>query len=73
MTAHDREIPPYPIQNWLTQPIRKAAAQAGRIDLLALWAGQNAPLVRLTKAADLVAFLLDDTDRVFAGLSQRFR
>jgi nitronate monooxygenase len=60
----ERELPPYPIQNWLTGPIRKAAAAQGRAEFLALWAGQNAPLVRHEIATELMGFLVDDTTRL---------
>ena len=38
-------------------PARQAAAKAGKSDLLALWAGQAAPLSRALPAAELVAKL----------------
>jgi nitronate monooxygenase len=60
------EIPPYPVQNWLTTPIRRAAAQAGRADLLALWAGENAASARPLAAAELMRLLVDETDAVLA-------
>ncbi|MCE9672085.1 nitronate monooxygenase [Myxococcus stipitatus] len=69
LTPHEEDVPPYPIQNWLTTPLRKAAAARGREDLLSLWAGQNAPLIRHTRAPELVAFLEEDTTRVLARLS----
>jgi len=58
------EIPAYPVQNWLTTPIRRAAAAAGRADLLALWAGQNAASARPLDAVALVRALVDETDAV---------
>ena len=36
----------FPAQNSLMGPLRAAAAKAGKIDLVALWAGQAAPLAR---------------------------
>jgi nitronate monooxygenase len=73
MEASGAAMPPYPLQNWLTQPIRQAAGRAGQADLLALWAGQNAPLVRPRKAADLMAFLLADADRVLQAMTGRLQ
>lgn len=63
------ELPPYPVQNWLTGPIRRAAAAAGRADYIALWAGQNAALVKHTRASELMAFLQEDTAKQLARLS----
>ncbi|MCP3100269.1 nitronate monooxygenase [Myxococcus sp. K15C18031901] len=69
MTPLEQDVPPYPIQNWLTTPLRRAAATQGREDLLSLWAGQNAPLIRHSRAPELVAFLEQDTTRVLARLA----
>jgi nitronate monooxygenase len=49
---------PYPVLNALTAPLRRAAAAAGRGDLLSEWCGQAASLVRPLPAAELVARLL---------------
>ncbi|MET3217429.1 UNVERIFIED_ORG: nitronate monooxygenase [Burkholderia territorii] len=43
---HAADVPPYPVQNALTQPLRQAAARANDGDYLSLWAGQGAPLAR---------------------------
>jgi nitronate monooxygenase len=49
---------PFPEQQQLTTDIRRAAAAAGRTDLMQLWAGQGAPLVRSLAAAELVRTLV---------------
>jgi len=54
------ELPPYPILNALTAPLRRAAAAAGRGDLLSEWCGQAAALVRPMPAAELVHVLMDE-------------
>jgi len=54
------ELPPYPILNALTAPLRRAAAEAGRGDLMSEWCGQAASLVRPLPAAELVATLVDE-------------
>lgn len=63
LEAEAADIPPYPVQNFLTGPIRRAAAAAGRAEMLALWAGQNAPLVRHAHADALLAWLAEDAAR----------
>jgi nitronate monooxygenase len=55
------EIPPYPIQNALTRPIRQAAAKANRPEFMSLWAGQAASMSRNLPAAELVAVLVRET------------
>ena len=61
LTPVVNEIPPYPIQNALTQPIRQAAAKAGRGEYLSLWAGQAASMARGIPAAELFAALVRET------------
>ena len=66
MRMHERAYAPYPMQAWLTAQYKQAAIARGRSDLLALWSGQSAPLIRHRKAGDLFAELLQETDRVLA-------
>lgn len=51
---------PYPILNALTAPLRRAAAAAGRADLLSEWCGQAASLARPQPASELVARLMHE-------------
>jgi nitronate monooxygenase len=51
-------IAPFPAQNWLTGRFRPEAAAQGNTDLMSLWAGQAAPLIRHDSAADVLAELL---------------
>jgi nitronate monooxygenase len=41
MRGVEREVPAYPVQNRLTQPLRAAAAKAGDAQVMSLWAGQG--------------------------------
>ena len=54
LRAVEREVPAYPVQNRLTQPLRAAAAAAGKAELLSLWAGQGVKLARTGPAGALV-------------------
>ena len=67
LAMHEEEVLPFPWQNFMTLPLRRATAGASA-DLQPLWAGQNVPLVRARTARDLVDFLVADTERVLAGL-----
>ena len=58
----------FPVQQQLTAELRAAATSAGRTDLMQLWAGQGAPLVRAMPAGELVATLAEE-----AGLPRRQR
>lgn len=41
MEKYEEELPKYPIQNTLTQPIRSEAAKQNRPEWMSLWCGQN--------------------------------
>ncbi|MQR00257.1 NAD(P)H-dependent flavin oxidoreductase [Glaciimonas soli] len=45
---------PYPLQNALTAPLRKWAAEIADADYMSLWAGQGVPLGRSMPAAELI-------------------
>ncbi|QNE13552.1 nitronate monooxygenase family protein [Pseudarthrobacter sp. NBSH8] len=57
----ERRIAPFPAQNWLTGRFRPEAAAQGNTDLMSLWAGQSAALIRHDSAADVLAELLAGT------------
>lgn len=48
------ETLPFPWQNALTSPMRKAAAKAGNPELLSLWAGQGVRMLRRGSARELM-------------------
>jgi nitronate monooxygenase len=54
MHGVEGQVPAYPIQNRLTQPLRAAAAQADDPELMSLWAGQAVRLAQAGGAADMV-------------------
>ncbi|AJY05243.1 MULTISPECIES: NAD(P)H-dependent flavin oxidoreductase [Burkholderia] len=66
---HVAEVPPYPVQNALTQPLRQAAARANDGDYLSLWAGQGAPLTRRRDAALSAAQLVDALDAEWRAMA----
>jgi nitronate monooxygenase len=55
---------PYPLQGVLLSGLRIEAARQGRLDLMALWAGQAAPLLRHRRAAELFAHLVAQVERI---------
>ncbi|WP_068469268.1 NAD(P)H-dependent flavin oxidoreductase [Candidatus Protochlamydia phocaeensis] len=68
MEEHEADIPPYPIQNALTKEIRQAAVKQGRFDLLSIWAGQAAGLIRQLSAAQLIEHLVLEMERTLHQL-----
>lgn len=66
----EASVPAYPVQNALTGPLRRAAAQAGRADYLSMWAGQGVAAARPLPAAALVALLEQEWRAACAGLAR---
>ena len=58
MAAIERQLPPYPVQNALTSPIRAEAAKRGESELMSLWCGTGVARARPMPAAKLVETLL---------------
>jgi nitronate monooxygenase len=67
MQTHESLFARYPAQSWILAPLRAAALAQGRTDLVALWAGQAAPLVRHHKAGELFAALVRETGELLAS------
>ncbi len=70
MEAPPDAILPFPYQNALTRPLRRAGAAQGRAEVLSLWAGQGVRLARRHSAADLVARLASETDAAIERLER---
>jgi nitronate monooxygenase len=66
MTPFEKDLPPYPILNAMTTPIRQAAAKANRPEFLSLFVGQAASMCRELPAAELIAKLIDETRAALA-------
>jgi nitronate monooxygenase len=62
-------VPQYPVQAWLTGHLKKASIAQGRTDLMSLWSGQSAGLIRHHQAAALMAELVRDTSAALARVS----
>lgn len=56
---HATRLLPFPAQGWLISTLREAALQQNRPDLLALWCGQSAGLLRWRTAAQVMASLTE--------------
>jgi len=71
MRPVEGEVPAYPVQNRLTQPLRAAAAKAGDPDMLSLWAGQAVKLARPGDAGELVQLWWAEARAVARDLADR--
>jgi nitronate monooxygenase len=65
----EREALPYPVQAWLTGQFKQAAIAQQYADLLPLWSGQSASLIRHRKAGELFAALVRETSSALARVS----
>lgn len=63
MEAVEDQVPPYPVQNALTGPIRFEAAKRGDTELMSLWCGTGVGRARRMGAARLVETLLAEMAR----------
>ena len=64
MLLDPADIAPYPYQSYLLAPVYAKTRAEGRTDTVSLWAGQGAPLLRHTHAADLLASLVADAEEM---------
>ena len=61
---HAAQVPRYPIQNWFMGVLKSAAGEHQRSDLMSLWCGQSAPLLRHRDARSLMAALIEETSGI---------
>lgn len=67
----EEEVPAYPVQNRLTQPLRAAAARADAPDMVSLWAGQAVRLAAPGDAGELVLRWWDEAKAAARELARR--
>lgn len=60
---------PYPLQRTLVRPYAQEALRQERGDLLALWAGQAAPLIKHKTVSALMKSLIEEATKIFEQLS----
>ena len=65
--AYEAELPGFPLQLFLTQDIRQAAAEQGLTDFMALWAGQGCHLCEDRPAAALIAAWVEQATALLDG------
>lgn len=70
MRELEPELPDFPILNTLGGPLRKASADAGMEDFVALWSGAAASLGRELPAAELVRLLVAECEEIIGNLKR---
>jgi nitronate monooxygenase len=73
MRPVEAEIPAYPVQNRLTQPLRAAATKAGDSQAISLWAGQAVKLAQPGEPGALVERWWAEARATADGLAERVR
>jgi nitronate monooxygenase len=68
MRGRDSAIAPYPVHGWLIAQFRKQALAAGRTDMISLWSGQGAPLLKHHRARELFSELVRQTERAMGSV-----
>ena len=58
------EILPFPLQNTLTRPMRKAAGAAGKAEYLSLWAGTGVAEAKALPAGEIMAKLVNEMNQL---------
>jgi nitronate monooxygenase len=71
MRPFEAEIPAYPVQNRLTQPLRAAGERAGDPEMMSLWAGQAVKLARPGDAGAMVQRWWAQAQDASAALARR--
>lgn len=65
LTGNEDNILPFPLQTTFMSPLRKAALDQQKHDMVLFWGGQIAPILKHRKAATLMQSLLDETNTSF--------
>src|SRR5699024_12826065 len=64
MEVYEDELAKYPIQNMLTQPLRKEAAKQQRPEWMSLWSGQGSRLSTRQSERDMMDNIVEDIDHI---------
>ncbi len=57
---------PFPVQHALTQTVAARASAQGALELMTIWAGQNASLCHSTDATEFMTQLIAEAETVFS-------
>lgn len=66
LPGQEQQFLPFPLQTTFMSPLRKAALEQQKHDMVLFWGGQIAPILKHTKAAELMAALISETGGVMA-------
>jgi len=65
MLGREKQILPFPLQTTFMSPLRAAALDQQKHDMILFWGGQIAPILKHHKAADLMQSLIEETSAYY--------
>ena len=68
MQGKEQQLLPFPLQSQLMSTLRKAAIEQQKWDMVLLWGGQVAPVLKHTKAKKLMESIIEETTAYFDDL-----
>jgi len=68
MMGKEENILPFPLQTTLISPLRKAALDQQKWDMILFWGGQISPILKHKKAKELMHSLIEETSAYFDDL-----
>jgi nitronate monooxygenase len=68
ISGKEKDVLPFPLQTTLISPLRKAALDQQKWDMILFWGGQIAPILKHTKAKELMNALIEETNAYFNDL-----
>lgn len=68
LIGKEENILPFPLQTTLISPLRKAALEQQKWDMILFWGGQIAPILKHKKAKELMHSLIEETTSYFNNL-----
>ncbi|AOM76235.1 NAD(P)H-dependent flavin oxidoreductase [Pedobacter steynii] len=68
----EAELLPFPLQSTFMSPLRKAALEQQKWDMILFWGGQIAPILKHTRAKELMQSLIEETTEFFTHSKSHF-
>jgi nitronate monooxygenase len=65
----EKQFLPFPLQATFMSPLRKAALDQQKWDMILFWGGQISPILKHTKAKELMQSLIEETSNYFDDLT----
>lgn len=68
MIGREDEVLPFPLQTTFMSAMRKASIEQEKWDMILFWGGQIAPILKHTKAKELMNSLIEETTAYFGNI-----